>query len=277
MSIQFILNQMEDAYGKPSGAVLFSNDFPFKSPFATPRAPKSLFYPMEQCQEIMTLGNLRYSPAQVIANALRLLMASTIFPNQEFEMWDTMMVKTYPALKTFIHKAYTCRLKAMELCNMSSTSGYAPAQNMYHMLDLGNDDHTATDITMAMQVAVAATGTGTLAASFWGQGPAATSGIHPGLLTAINQSIAPAFNQVVQNQSVLQSQIAAMSLAHPPPAQPAYVAPPIQQVAFLMQQPFQPPMQQQQYQQQAGYGCGHQGFQGGRGAQGGCGRSHGGS
>jgi hypothetical protein len=44
-----------------------------------------------------------------------------------------------------------------------------------------------------------------------------------------------------------------------------------------MQQPFQPPMQQQQYQQQAGYGRGHQGFQGGHGAQGGCRRGRGGS
>jgi hypothetical protein len=148
---------------------------------------------------------------------------------------------------------------------------------MYHVLDLGNDDDSAMDITMATQVAAVATGTGTLAASSLGQGAAATSGIHPRLLTAINQSIAQAFNQVVQNQSVLQSQIAAMSLAHPPPAQPTYLAPPIQQVAFPMQQPFQPPMQQQQYQQQAGYERGQQGFQGGRGAQGGRGRGRRGS
>jgi hypothetical protein len=228
---------------------------------------------MEQCQEIMTLGNLPYTPAQVIANALRLLMASTIFPNREFETWDAMTVKMYPALKTFIHKAYTHRLNAMELRNTSSTSGYAQTQNMYHVLDLGDDNNSAMDITMATQVATAATGTGTLAASLLGQGTAATSGIHPGLIAAINQSIAPAFNQVVQNQSVLQSQIASLSLAHPPPAQPAYVAPPVQQVAFPMQQPFQPPMQQQQYQQEAGYRHGHQGFQGGHGAQGG--RGHG--
>ncbi len=228
MSIQFILNQMEDAYGKPLAAVLFSNDTLFKSPFAATKALKSLFYRMEQIQEIMTLGNLPYTPAQVIANAPRLLMASTIFPNREFEMWDAMKVKTYPALKTFIHEAYTRGLNRMELRNTSSTSDYAPAQNMYRLLDLGNDNDSATDITVAMQVAVAATGTGTLAASLLGQGTAAKSGIHPGLLTAINQSIAPAFNQVVQNQSILQSQIAAMSLARPPPAQPAYVALPIQ-------------------------------------------------
>ncbi len=78
MSIQFILNQMEDPYGKPSAMVLFSNDTLFKSPFAATKTSKSLFYCMEQCQEIMTLGNLPYTPAQVIPNALRLLMASMI-------------------------------------------------------------------------------------------------------------------------------------------------------------------------------------------------------
>jgi hypothetical protein len=39
MSIQFILNHMEDAYGKPLAAVLFSNDTLFKSPFAATKAP----------------------------------------------------------------------------------------------------------------------------------------------------------------------------------------------------------------------------------------------
>jgi hypothetical protein len=68
---------------------------------------------MEQCQEIMTLGNLPYTPAQVIVNILHLLMASTIFPNQEFETWDAMMVKMYPALKMFIHEAYTQRLNVI--------------------------------------------------------------------------------------------------------------------------------------------------------------------
>jgi hypothetical protein len=189
-----------------------------------------------------------------------------------------MAVKTYPALKMFIHEAYSCWLNAMELQNMMSTLGYAPsAQNMYHLLDMGDDNNNATDITVTTQVAALATGT--MTASLLGQGTAASS-VHPGLLAAINQSIAPAFNQVVQNQSVLQSQIALTLLARPPPVQapPAFMVPPIQQVAFLMQQPFQPPVQQQQYQQAAGYSCGQQGmFQGGHGIQGGCSCGRGGS
>jgi hypothetical protein len=105
MSIQFILNQLEDAYGKPLAVLLFANDTVFKSPFAATKAPELFFYHMKQCQEITTLGKLLYTPEQVIANALCLLMASQIFRNQEFETWETMAVKTYPALKTFIHKA----------------------------------------------------------------------------------------------------------------------------------------------------------------------------
>jgi hypothetical protein len=62
MSIQFILNQLEDVYGKPSTAAHFANDTLFKSPFAATKAPKPRFYHMEQCQEIMTLGKLPYTP-----------------------------------------------------------------------------------------------------------------------------------------------------------------------------------------------------------------------
>jgi hypothetical protein len=242
MSIQFILNQLEDVYNKPLAAALFANDTLFKSPFAATKAPKLLFYHMEQCQEIMTLGKLTYTPEQVIANALHLLMASQIFPNQEFKTWETMAVKTYPALKTFIHEAYSHQLNAMELQNMTSTLGYGPlAQNKYHMLDMGDDDNSAMDITVTTQVAAAAMGT--MAASLLGQGTAAASA-HPGLLASINQSIAPAFNQVVQNQLVLQSQITAILFAQPPPVQAptAFMVPPVPQVAFPMQQPFQPPV-----------------------------------
>jgi hypothetical protein len=70
MSIEFILTQMESLYGKSSAAMLFANDTLFKSPLAANDTPESLFYRMEQCQEIMTLGNLAYTPEQVIANAV---------------------------------------------------------------------------------------------------------------------------------------------------------------------------------------------------------------
>ncbi len=109
-----------------------------------------------------------------------------------------------------------------------------------------------------------------------------SSSNHPWLLAAINQSIAPAFNQVMQNQSVLQNQIAAMLLAQPPPAQALpqqqFMVTPVPNVGFAMQQPFQQPVQPQQYQQAAGHGRRQQGqYQGRRGGQSGQGRERSGS
>jgi hypothetical protein len=97
----------------------------------------------------------------------------------------------------------------------------------------------------------------------------------------INQSIAPAFNQFVHNQLVLQNQIAATAMVQPSPAlAPAqqYIVPPVPHIAFPMQQPFQAPMQQQHFQKNAGFGRGQQGqFQEGHGGQGGWSRGHAGS
>ncbi len=124
MSIQVILNQLEDLYGKLLAAARFANDTLFKSPFFATKAPKLLFYCIEQCQEIMALGKLPYTMEQVIANALRLLMALKIFLTQEFNTWENMTIKMYPALKTFIHEAYSRCLNSMELRNMSLSSSY---------------------------------------------------------------------------------------------------------------------------------------------------------
>ena len=266
MSIELIMSQMEGSYGKPSPAMLYSNDSLFKSPIAATDSPEALFYRMEQCQEIMTLGNLPYTTEQVIANAVRVLMASKQFPTRDFETWDATTPKTYPALKTFFHEAYNRRLNAIDLQNTTGTLGYAPAHNMYNVLDFGNDD----DSTAAGSVTttVPPPGVGTEAVSSIGAGRStATHNMHPGLIAAITQSIAPAFNQVVQNQTALQMQIAAMSVA-PPLAQ----AHPVQQVAFPMQQPFHPIAPQYQGYGRGTYqhgGRGAQSYQGGRGYQGG--------
>ncbi len=75
--------------------------------------------------------------------------------------------KTYPALKTFFHEAYNRRLNAMDLQNTSGTLGYAPAQNMYNILDYGKDDDSTTDVSLNMPP----TGVGTEAASTFGAGP----------------------------------------------------------------------------------------------------------
>ncbi len=223
MSIETIMAQMESSYGKPSPAMLFTNDSLFKSPIAATDSPEALFYRMEQCQEVMTLGNLPYTTKQIIANAVRILMASKMFPTRD----------TYPALKTFFHEAYNRRLNAMDLQNTSGALGYAPAQNMYNVLDYGQDNESTTNGSLN----VPPTGVGTEAVSTIGAGPSmANSTVHSGLMAVITQSIAPAFNQVVQNQTTLQQQIAALSVARAPPVTQAR---PVQQVAFPMQQPFQ--------------------------------------
>jgi hypothetical protein len=115
MMICIILKQLEALYGKPDMMTLFRNDSLFQSPFPATKAPEMLFYRIEQCQEIQTLAQDPYSNTQIINNALRLLMQSNIFPLKEFDTWETITPKTYPALKMFIHEAYTCCLTAMQL------------------------------------------------------------------------------------------------------------------------------------------------------------------
>jgi hypothetical protein len=166
-------------------------------------------------------------------------------------------------------------LNSLDLRNRLTSPGYtAPVHNMYHVLGEDDDDDSTTKITVTTIVA-AATATG----GTWGSGTMAGS-IHPGLIAAINQSIAPTFNQVVQNQSVLQNQVAAISMAQPPPVQsppPQFLILPVPQVTFPMHQPFVPSFQTQQFQPAArrgmqgqyGYGHGNQGGRGGCGNQGG--------
>ncbi len=117
MMIRVILKQLKASYSKPDTMTLFRNDNLFQIPFPAIKAPEMLFYRIKQCQEIQTLAQDPYSNMQIINNAVRLLMQSNIFPLKEFDTWETITPKTYPALKTFIHKAYTCRLMAMQLHN----------------------------------------------------------------------------------------------------------------------------------------------------------------
>jgi hypothetical protein len=181
------------------------------------------------------------------------------------------MLKTYPALKTFFHGVYNHKLNALDLQTTSSALGYAPTHNMYNVLGI-KDNASDTVGSTARQYAAAAAGVAMAASSTLGN-MFAVSGIHPGLIAAINQSIAQAFNQVV-HQNVLQHQIAAMSLNQTPPLQapPAYVQPLVQQVAFPMPQSYQPCMQQQPSHQTNAYGWGQQNFHGGQGGGRGSGR-----
>jgi hypothetical protein len=263
MSIIDILNQLQVSYGKPNMMTLYNNDNLFRSPMANGDSPEVLFYRLEQCQEIQQIGNLPYSDEQIIANAVRILLQSNIFPLKEFDTWEAVTPKTYPALKTFIHEAYGRRLTAMALRSTSGQNGYAN-QTIYNVmgdeLDDDSDDDTVTTITQTAAVATTA-----------------PSG---GGASTISAEVATALNQLASNQTALMSQItatnaqmAALSVV-PPPAQPVptylnrghFNIPPIPQVAVAMQQPFHAPGTSMQGRggPRAGRGRGRGGRRGGR-------------
>jgi hypothetical protein len=68
-------------------------------------------------------------------------MQSSIFPLKEFNDWEEITPKTYPALKTFVGAAYTYQMLAMQLRNTAGQMGYTPQnQNTYNIFS--NDDDT---------------------------------------------------------------------------------------------------------------------------------------
>ncbi len=112
MSIIDILGQLQVSYGKPNMMMLYTNDTLFRSPMTAGNLPEMLFYRIKQCQEIQRIGNLPYSKEQIIANVVRILLQANIFSLKEFDAWDAVTLKTYPALKMFIDAAYGRRLTA---------------------------------------------------------------------------------------------------------------------------------------------------------------------
>jgi uncharacterized membrane protein YgcG len=187
-----------------------------------------LFYRIEQCQEIQILAQDPYTPTQIINNAVCLLQQSGIFPLKEFDTWDATTIKTYPALKTFIHEAYTRRLTALQLQNTTGTQGYAPNnnQNMYNILDEGFESDSGTEGTVMTQTVppitqTAAMTTGSTMTNTYGGG-------------TIPSEISNAINQLLANQQTMMTQMAAMSFnnapAQPPQAATNFHVPPIQQL-----------------------------------------------
>jgi hypothetical protein len=82
MNIQLILEQLKVSYSQPKGNTLWDKNKLFKSAFAGTITPKILFHCIEQCQEIAIIGQTPYTQAQLIANALHLLLASGMFPTK---------------------------------------------------------------------------------------------------------------------------------------------------------------------------------------------------
>jgi hypothetical protein len=201
MSIIDILAQLQNSYGKPNMMTLFNNDTLFRSPMKPGDSPEMLFYRLEQCQEVQRVGKVPYSDKQIIANAIRVLATSNIFPLKEFDMWEATAAKTYPALKMFFHEAYGRRLTAIELHTTTGQTGYTnnTIYNTFEATDEDTDDNTVDTINTVPPTAAAATTT-------------AVSTLHTAPST-MNADIAAAISQLSANQTAIMTQMAAMSFA----------------------------------------------------------------
>jgi hypothetical protein len=250
MNIQLILAQLEIFYGKLTANIIWNNKVLFTTNFNPLDAPEMLFHRIEQCQEVVIIGATPYKSVQLVNNTMHLFLKSGIFPTREFESWDAVQNKTWPVLKTFVHGTYARKLIASNICNTTGQQGYVPNQNMYHVLE-GGDDISNADKTV-MQTAAAATMESSLGNTYQ------ASVIPPELTAAINM-IAANQQSLYQHIAPLSQQMAALSFQEQPPTQahqPAYQAPPIQSLVIPG-----PPAY-------AGYQGGYQqGYQQGRGGR----------
>jgi hypothetical protein len=160
-------------------------------------------------------------------------MASGIFPLKEFDTWDAVPNKTYPILKTFMHKAYIRRRTSIQLHNTAGQQGYVqnPNNNMYNVFEEG-DDKVTDDVTTITQTAAAATTGSTLG----GATNAASNN------ATIPSEVSAAINQLSVNQTAMMNQMVAMQFSPPPPAchtgQGQIHVPPIQQLNIPVPQAY---------------------------------------
>jgi hypothetical protein len=233
MSIRLILKQLEGSYGKLNMMTIDQNNLLFQSPFLPSKTPEMLFYCIEQCQEIQTIAEDPYTPKQIISNAVRLLMASGIFPLKEFNTWEALPIKTYPILKTFVHEVYTRRLTSIQLCNTAGQQEYVqnPNNNMYNVFEEGDDKVMDNDTTIT-QTAMAATTGSTL-------GGATNAGTSK---ATIPSEVSASINQLAANQTAMMNQMAAMQFSPPTHAchtsQGHLHVPPIQQLNIPVPQAY---------------------------------------
>ncbi len=231
MTLRLILKQLEMLYGKPDTMLLFQNNTLFRSPFPATEAPEMLFYGIEQCQEIQMIAQDPYTPKQIINNAICLLMQLGVFPLKKFDTWESMPIKLYPILKTFIHEAYSRRLMAMQLQNTVGQQGYIQ-QNMYNILDVNGGEDTDDNTVVTVQTAAAVTATA--GGSTIGSNYAAMSA------TTITAEVTAAINQLSANQQQIIQQMGAMKVNSPQQSIAAntYNIPPIPMVNIPNQYAF---------------------------------------
>ena len=126
-------------------------------------------------------------------------MQAIIFPLKEFEDWEAITPKTYPALKTFVGGAFLRPILAQQLRNMAGQMGYTTQNNNMYTILANNEDDDETLATDTTLMNVATMKAATLLA---GNAMAATNSVHESVINAINQLSA--------NQAALVQKMAAM-------------------------------------------------------------------
>jgi len=210
MEIIDIMEQMTTTYGCPTPTALLQNDTLFRSPYSPIDAPKAkvLFRRIEDCQEIMTLGDDPYTPMQLLNNAIRLLLGCGLY-QRDFEEWDRKMAadKIWINLKPFIQEEYQHRLNATS--NTSGQHGYV--QNAFAVLEESDDEEDADVATVITQMAALTTQSQLTAAS----------------TAATTSSVTAAIHQLNSNQQAMIQQMATYANANTARNLPAAHNPPL--------------------------------------------------
>jgi len=79
MTTQEILDQLPAICGKPTPAEMELNDANFCGQYSTANVPKVLFRRIENCTEIVIMGNNPYTDCQLTNNAIRLLLITGLY------------------------------------------------------------------------------------------------------------------------------------------------------------------------------------------------------
>jgi hypothetical protein len=247
MSINDILDQLEIAFGRPGAAELLINQAAWSAPHSNQDEPESLFLRLEQCQIVAILANNAYTDKQMITNAVLLLRQSNIFPTKDFDDWDDVAeaTKTWPIMRAFFHKKYTKRMTSISMNAKSGQHGYAGA-NPYGIFHTAHDDNDSTT-TEGTTLTVAAP-TVTLPGSTLGMG------------TTVSPEVSSAIAQLAANQAEMMRQMAALTIAPPPP---------IQQITIPTQQFANGPGRRGGGGYNNSSGCGGNTYTGGTGGRGG--------
>ena len=186
---------MTTTYGRPTPTALLQNDTLFRSPYSTIDAPEVLFRRIEDCQEIMTLGDDPYTLKQLLNNAIRLLLGCGLY-QRDFDEWDRKPAadKVWINLKPFIQDAYQRRLNATG--NTSGQHGYV--QNAFAVLE-ESDDNEDADVAMVMTQMAALTTQSQLTAA---------------TTAATSSSVAAAIQQLNTTQQAMMQQMATYANAN---------------------------------------------------------------